>query len=241
MRHLRSILFLLLAGSAFGQDDPKPTREVRVRLLAFDTASIPRESFALDPAAPPATLGVAAPIKGYLNHEEVDLKLFGNEIRFSKSAKSEDLKAAGNEFAKVSIPKTGNHFILIFLPVGDGKYRIFPFDDSVRGFPRGSYLVFNLSRSGVRLTLEKKSFDFKPGQSSLIEDPPVQANNHSAMYAFAQVDGKLQKIGSGLWPHPGTKRSIQIFFDNPESRQTELRGFRDISPPGSRSGNAENP
>lgn len=241
MRYMRLLLPFLLTGVAFAQGEAKPSRNVSIRLLAFDTASSPQASFAHDPGMPPVTLGIAAPVKGYLNHEGVALNLTGNEIRFTKSANPEDSKDAGNELAKVTLPKAGNHFILIFLPTGDGKFRILPFDDSTKSFPRGAYQVFNLSQSPVKLTLEKKPYDFKPGESSLILDPPVQENQHSAMYAFVQTDGKFQRIGSGLWPNPGTKRSIQIFFDNPESKQTELRGFRDISPPEPVSANAVNP
>lgn len=241
MKLMRFLLPVLFAGAALAQDEPKPLRQVSVRLLAFDATSIPQESFALDPAALKTALGTAAPVKGYLNHEAIELKLFGNEILFSKSANPADLETAGNEFAKVKLPKTGDRFIFIFLPAGNGKFRILPVDDSIKGFPRGAYLVFNLSPSLVKLTLEKKPYDFKPGESSLIIDPPVQENQHSAMYAFVKTNEKWQRIGSGLWPNPGTKRSIQVFFDNPESKQTELRGFRDISPPNPRAINAANP
>lgn len=231
MNLLRAFVFAILTGTALAQTDPPPTREVTLRLLAFDANSIPPESFAHDPASPQPGPGVSAPIKSYLNHEVTNLKLFGNTVVFSSTAQAKDPKAAELEFAKVLLPNIGNRLLLIFLPAAKGKFKVFVLDDSVKAFPLGSYQVFNLSHLPVRLTLENKPFDFKPGQDTLISDPPVQENQHSAMYAFVQADGKWQRIGAGLWPHPGKKRSIQIFFDNPESQQTELRGFRDIAPP----------
>lgn len=199
--------------------------------MAFDTASIPEKSYIFDPAASQPVAGIEAPIKGYLNHEGQVLTLYGNEVIFSKSMKTEDQKKPEFQLAKVTLPKTGNRFLLVFLPNANQTFKILPLDDSIKEFPLGSYRVISLSRFPVKLTLEDKAYEFKPGQSTVITDPPVQANNHSAMYAFSQVDGKWQRIGSGLWPHPGKKRSVQIFFDNPLSQQTELRGFRDISPP----------
>jgi hypothetical protein len=226
---MKSILCLLAV--ALATQTISVGREVTLRLLAFDTATIPAESFVFDPAAAQPEPGVEAPIKGYLNHEGVTLQLGGNDLVFSKSSKVEDANDASLQLAKVTLPKTGRNFMLIFLPAGNERFRVLAVDDSVSEFPLGSYRVINLSRVPVRLSLEKKIFEFKSGQSQLITEPPVQANNHSAMYAFAEIDGKWQRIGSGLWPHPGLKRSVQIFFDNPDSAQTELRGFRDIAPP----------
>jgi hypothetical protein len=233
LQHL--LLLLLLTGASSqispGQSNPPPNREVHLRLLAFDTNTVPAESFANDPAAPTPTPGIPAPIKGYLNHEDLTLKLYGNEITFSKSGKIEELKRPEFQLGKVNLPQTSSQFMLIFLPAAKDTFRVLALDDSIKEFPLGSYRIISLSSLPVKLTLEDKSYEFKPGQSSLITDPPVQANQHSAMYAYAQADGKWQRIGSGLWPHPGLKRSVQIFFDNPESQQTELRGFRDVSPP----------
>lgn len=208
-----------------------PGRLVQLRLLGFDNEKIPVESFVLDPSAPPSIPGVAAPVKGFLNHQGVAVRTMGGDLIFSKSSRVEDIAKPEHFLAKVKLPSKGDRFMLIFLPAAGQTFQILALDDSVREFPLGSYRVVNLSRLPVRLTLEKKSYAFKPGQIGLIEDPPVQANQHSAMYAFAAEAGKEQRIGSGLWPHPGNKRSVQLFFDNPESGQTELRGFRDISPP----------
>ncbi|MEO5716761.1 MAG: hypothetical protein ABIT37_25000 [Luteolibacter sp.] len=231
MNPMRLILFFICAATAFGQDSKPPTREVHLRLLAFDNETAPAESYTFDPAATQPVSGIAAPIKGYLNHEGVVLKLYGNDVVFSKSGKAEDAKKADLQLGKVTLPQSGSYFMLIFLPAGKETFRILALDDSVKEFPLGSYRVISLSRLPVKITLEDKPYEFKPGQSSLITNPPVQANQHSAMYAFAEVDGKWQRIGSGLWPNPGLKRSVQLFFDNPETMQTELRGFRDIAPP----------
>jgi len=228
---MRLLLFLLLAVPAIAQQSAPPGREVRLRLIAFDSATIPAESYLVDPAAPQPAAGVAAPVKGYLNHEDVAARLFGNDVVFTKSKKIEDLKKPEMQLAKVALPKTGNRFLLIFLPAADQTFRILALDDSIREFPLGAYRVISLSSFPVKLTLEEKAYEFKPGQSSVITDAPVQENHHSAMYAYSQVDGKWQRIGSSLWPELGRKRSVQIFFDNPQSMQTELRGFRDIAPP----------
>ncbi len=205
-------------------------RDVTLRLLAFDNSVVRDGAHAFDPAAGDAP-GVPAPIKGFLNHETVTLTVAGPEVLFSTAGKSEDAAKPESMIAKAKLPGSGKRFILIFLPGPAGNAPVLVIDDTVRGFPLGSYRVFNLSRKPVRLTLERKPYEYAPGKGGIIEDPPVQANQHSAMYAFTQSDGKWQRVGSGLWPHPGTRRSIQIFFDNPQSGRTELRGFRDIAPP----------
>lgn len=228
---MRRLLFLVFTVTASGQQQPAPKREVHLRLMAFDAAAIPAESYIFDPAAPVPVAGQVAPIKGYLNHEDVSVLLFGNDVVFSKSMKVEDVKRAEIQLAKVTLPKTGSRFMLIFLPAANQTFRVLPLDDTTREFPLGSYRVISLSNFPVKLTLEEKAYEFKPGQSTIIYDAPVQENHHSAMYAYSQNNGKWQRIGSSLWPELGKKRSVQIFFDNPLSKQTELRGFRDVSPP----------
>lgn len=225
---MRYLLLLLLTVSAYAQG---PAREVHLRLMAFDNLTIPSDCYAFDPAAPPGAAGTAAPIKGYLNHESVKVVVTGNELAFSKSANVADLNKPELQLAKVTLPKAGNRFLLVFLPNGDKGFRVMPLDDSVRDFPLGSYRVISLSSLPVKLTLEDKAYEFKPGQNTLIENPPMQANNHAAMYAYSFVNGKWARIGAGSWPAQGRKRSIQIFWDNPSSKKTELRGFRDVSPP----------
>ncbi|RYD22418.1 MAG: hypothetical protein EOP88_08160 [Verrucomicrobiaceae bacterium] len=225
---MRSLLFVFFALSVCAQ----AAREVRLRLLAFDNMTIPADCFAFDPAAPPGAAGTPAPIKGYLNHEVVKVTVTTGDLTFSKSADVANLNKPEFQLGKVKLPNTGSRFMLIFLPNGDQGFRVMPLDDSVREFPLGAYRFVSLSRLPVKVTLEDKAYEFKPGQSSLVENPPVQANNHSAMYAYSFVDGKWARIGAGLWPAQGKKRSVQIFWDNPSSKNTELRGFRDISPPG---------
>ncbi len=221
-------LLLLSAATAHAQD---AGRRVKLRLLAFDPLSAPAECHVFDAAAKPPRPGVPAPVKGYLNHECVELSLAGNSLVFAKSAVIAEAADAANQLATVKLPDKGALFLLFFLPDGSGKFKVVTMEDSVGSFPLGSYRILNLSRLPVRLTLEKKDYDFKPGAIGLIMDPPVQDNMHSAMLAMAYADNNWKRIGSGLWPHPGQKRSIQVFFDNPQTRQTELRGFRDIAPP----------
>ena len=227
-----SFLFQLAASVHTSAQQPPPTgRSVYLRLLAFDSESIPPESFAFEAVAPKPVAGVPAPIKSYLNHEFLSLRINGDDLVFSKSPKPEDKGKADSLIAKVSLPKTSDHFLLVFLPGADHTFRILPLDDSTKEFPLGSYRIISLSRFPVKMTLEDKAYDFKPGQSIVIANPPVQANNHTAMNAYREIDGKWQQIRSGLWPAPGKKRSVQIFYDVPGSQETELRAFRDVSPP----------
>jgi hypothetical protein len=219
-------LFLILTSSLFAQ-----TRDLRLRLMAFDASAIPADVFVSDPAAKEPVDGTEAPVKGYLNHEAVNFRTTGNNLVFSTSKDPEVAKKPESQLATVTLPKSGTQFLLIFLPVAQGKFKILTLDDSISSFHRGAYRIINLSRLPVKLTLEDKAYEFKPGQSELIENPPVRANNHSGMYAYTFVDNKWQRIGAGVWPALGQKRSIQIFFDNPTTQATELRGFRDISPP----------
>jgi hypothetical protein len=49
------------------------------------------------------------------------------------------------------------------------------------------------------------------------------------MTAFCHRDNEWRRIGAGLWPHPGTKRVVEVLYDDPASGQVQLRGFRDVA------------
>jgi hypothetical protein len=72
-------------------------------------------------------------------------------------------------------------------------------------------------------------YEFKGGESKIIEDPPVAENNSSGMKAFSFTDGEWHRIASGVWPHPGEKRVLQVLFTNPATQQVEIRGVRDVA------------
>jgi hypothetical protein len=204
-------------------------RQVQLRLLSFYSESAMPELYAHNAQNPDKGVGILTPLKNYLNHESVTVSLTSDSMLFTASAQA---PKPDQVLAKVTLPAKGTQFMLVFFP-GEtkGSFRVMALDDSRKAFPLGSFRVMNLARSNVRLTLETTNYDFTPGKEIIIEDPPVKDNNHSGMYCFAQISGKWERIGSGLWPHPGTKRDVQFFFENPQTKLIELRGFRDISPP----------
>jgi hypothetical protein len=210
---------------------PAGTTRVDLRLLAFAPPQDSGELFVHDPAAKDDAVGVAVRLKSYLNHENHTLVLLARELVFSASAQRTSLTQPGAQLARVTLPAGKRELILLFLPRTQDSgvgWQVLPIDDSVRGFPPGSIQILNLSASPVRIQLQETDFDFKSGESKLIADPPVGRNQHSAMTAHAFVEGEWRRIGAGLWPHPGRKRTVQVLFDEPASGQVQLRGFRDV-------------
>ena len=228
---MRPILCLLLSTVlTFAQQSKPAAREVTLRLLSFYSDGANPELHAHDLKNPQKPPGIKTPLKNYLNHETSSLHLMGNEIVFTTGPQPPT--KLEEQAGHVTLPEKGNVFLLMFFPAEKtGTYNIMALDDSTQAFPLGSFRVFNLSHSNIRVTLEKTEYNFKPSQVLIIDKPPVQANNHSGMNAYAFIAEKWQRICSGLWPHPGQKRDLEIFFENPQSQQIELRGFRDISPP----------
>jgi hypothetical protein len=221
-------LLIALAVPAFAQG-------IRLRLLAFDPALSVKNAFIHDPAAPAedSPAPVETNIKEYLNHQAVLVPLKGNKLVVTTSADRSSMSNKETLIGQATIPKGVRSAILLFLPgAPDDKARnsVLVIDDSKRAFPPGSFRISNLSPLPVRLELEKKAFNFKPGETHVIEDPPVRENQHSGMTAHAFKDNQWRRIGSGLWPHPGSSRAVQILFQNPVSGQVQMRAFDDVVP-----------
>ena len=236
-----ALLALLLAGGTpLVAQEPAPApapaqaeQGLRVRGLSFALTTAPTEVYAHDAASPPGIPGTKVDVKNYLNHEFNLLPIKGKGIVFTKSSDPGSVKDNASVLAKASLPDNFRSGILMFLPgtgaAGTPAYRILVVEDTVRAFPRGSFKVMNLSPTTLRIQLEKETFEFKGGEMKLIEKPPVNDSNASGMRAFAQVGNQWQKVGAGIWPNPGSKRVIQVAFENPNTKQLEIRGIRDIS------------
>ncbi|WP_035611971.1 hypothetical protein [Haloferula sp. BvORR071] len=244
MKFVRFVFLALLAcvsPSAFAQEpapapDGTPAKEeqgYKIRGLSFLVDAPATGVFIHDPTAKPGTPGTAFGIKNYLNHELSVVPSTADNLVVTKSGDSASIKDPASVLAKIKLPDHFKKGIFVFLPgtgkAGDPIYRTLVIDDAVRVFPRGSIKVINLSPSPVKITLEKEEYPFKPGESKLIEKPPVNDQNASSMTAMAFKDNQWQRFGQTLWPHPGQKRVIQIIFENPQTKSIELVGINDIA------------
>ncbi|MCW1926147.1 hypothetical protein OKA05_26550 [Luteolibacter arcticus] len=212
---------------------PEEKPGLKIRGLSFQLDAPPAEVFVHDPALGGKIPGVKLDVKNYLNHEFNLQPSQAESLIFTKSADAASIKDTASVVAKTKVPANLKSGIFMFLPgsgkAGDTPFRVLVIEDSKRAFPPGSFKVMNLSPHGVRIQLENKNFDFASGETKVIEDPPVGAANSSAMKAFSSANGQVQRIGSGVWPHPGTKRSLQVLFLNPKTEQVEIRGIRDVA------------
>jgi hypothetical protein len=218
-----------------GQPAPAPQDApgLKIRSLAFQLDTPPAEVFAHDPALGGKVPGAKIDMKSYLNHEFNLQPSQPESLIFTKSADFASTKDAANVIAKTKVPAHLKSGIFMFLPgsgkAGDTPFRVLVVEDSKQAFPPGSFKVMNLSPHRVRIELETQKFPFASGETKVIEDPPVGANNASGMKAFSLINGQETRIASTMWPHPGTKRSLQVLFLNPKTQQVEIRGIRDVA------------
>lgn len=232
----QTLQFLLAAGlwmhlsPAIAQE---PASGLRIRALGMALQkTVPKEAYAhvvpLDDKAP----AVKIDIKGYPNHQFNQMPAGTRKMIWTDSPDPADVGNKDRVLATVNVPAGMPNGIFLVLPTADsdkGAFSVLPIADSTDAFPPGSLKLMNLSQLDVRVHLEKKAFEIKSGKALLIEDMPLGANNSAGMKAFCLKEGNWQRIGSGVWPSPGKKRVLQLFFVNPSTGQLEMRGFRDIA------------
>ena len=201
----------------------KPSADVRIRAVVSVPGAVPETLRVL---SGDKSAGVIHP-KSFLNHEFDTLPLTTGKLEFS--SESDPVSRIGT----CEIPAGIKSVILVFVPEVSGKpaCKVIAVDDSPKVFPVGSINVLNLGSLPVRIELEKEFFEFKAGEIRVIPNPPTGPNGASAMKAFRKIDGKWENFSSGAWPHPGPKRVLQILTDNPDTKQTEVRGIRDVASP----------
>lgn len=172
-------------------------------------------------------------VKSFLNHEGTTFKLKGPKIVLTTQAGAASAKDPAQLIGSCELPAKGGSVILLFVPEKPDAptSKILVLDDSKKAFPPGSFKVANLSSLPVKIEVEKKAFDFKPGEIRNIEDPPVNESSASAIKGTCESEGEWKSFFSGVWPHPGGKRVLQVITDNPDSKLVDIRGFRDVVTP----------
>ncbi|WP_193213487.1 hypothetical protein [Luteolibacter marinus] len=179
-----------------------------------------------------ATAGVVN-LRQFLNHEFDTLKVEGKKVVFTLNADPASATDPTEEVGSCEFDDKDKSYILMFIPeqTGKPKCRVLSVPDDVKSFPVGSINVVNLTSMPVKIELEKDEFSFKPGETRPIVDPPVAANQTAGMKAYVEKDGAWAKFSSGIWPHPGKKRVLQVFVENPTNGTVQIRGVRDVSEP----------
>jgi hypothetical protein len=172
-------------------------------------------------------------VKSFLNHEADPVKLKSRKIVLTTQAGAASVKDPALVVGSCELPAKSTSAILLFVPEKPGSpaCKVVVLDDSIKAFPPGSIKIANLSTLPVKIELEKKPFDFKPGEIRNIEDPPVNDANSSGIKGTCESGGQWQLFSSGVWPHPGPKRVLQVIVDNPTTKLAEIRGFRDVAVP----------
>jgi hypothetical protein len=235
MKRLGASICLWFAAASLlsAQSAGPPPMPLQLRLVAFQPSQATDEVFLHDPAATEAANGVQLPMKSYLNHEFVSANLKSRKLVLTKTADSSSLKNPDQWIAEATLPEKLRSAVLICLPEARGAktpFRVLVVDDSKKAFPAGSFHVTNLSPSQVRIELEKRPWVIKPGATELIVDPPVRHGNLSGMKTYVLENQNWRRIASGIWPHPGRERVIQLFYYHPVIKQVQLRAFDDVPP-----------
>lgn len=209
---------------------PSPT-PMRLRLLAFQPGLATDAAFLHDPAGPEGNRGTHAPLKSYLNHESVTAALKSHKLVITKSVDRASLKNPDQWLAEATLPTGLQSAVILCLPDAPGAkmpFRVLVIDDSTKAFPPGSFRVTNLSPSQARIELEKRPWEIRPGATEMIIDPPVRHGNLSGMKTFVLENQNWRCIATGIWPHPGKERVIQLLYYHPAAKQVQLRAFDDV-------------
>ncbi len=222
----------LIFYSAAAQEQP-PAIRAEIRMLAFSPDLQEAEAYAQDPTAGDSAVSVPTPIKTYLNHQFYTIQLKTQKIIFTTKSDRGSLTREGEIIGEATLPVGLESAIILVLPGKPGAKthcQLITVNDSKRSFPAGSIHMSNLSPLPIRLMLEEKNFDFKPGGEILIEDPPVREGRMTAMHTFAFSNNVWMSVSTGLWPHPGRARSLKVLFQDPASGSIQMRAFDDDPP-----------
>ncbi len=227
-----SLLAITVASLPFILLSARAAEDIKVRAISFQP-DFPEEIHAHDPSGS-VTAGLIE-VKSFLNHEANPLKLKGRNLVFTRKSNPVSATDVNALVGKVELPAGSKSFILLFLPESaeavENRSQVMVIDDSAKAFPQGSFKIANFTTSPVKIILETETFEYSPGETKIIAKPPFGENQSASMEAYFKRDDQWKIISTGSWPNPGTRRVLQIFTENPATKQIELKGVRDVVVP----------
>lgn len=225
-RTLPALVLAFLAG--LGQPLTAAPRQLNVRAITM-TNDFPGKEVYLH-AAGARKAGQKVTVKNFLNHEFDEVAL--ESASFVVTAEA-DASSAANKEAVIGTFEAGSQIkscILLFLPgAQSGKGSALMIEDGKSVFPPGATQLVNATKADIKLEIEGKPYEIKAGSRLVIKDQPVGESNASGVKAFTKTASGWAQFSSTTWPHPGTKRVIQIATDGRVSGKPEMRGVKDIS------------
>ena len=232
---IRSLLFItaLLGVTPFGAFAQQPALQAKIRLLAFTPDLRFEEAFARDPSIQDNSEGALTPINTYLDSDPLTVPTKSRKIAFTTKSDFGSINRPNELIGEATLPANARSAIFVFLPgkAGDkAKSQILVFDDSKQAFPAGSLNIVNISPQAVRLTLEDKNFDFTPGKTILIPEPPLRPGDQTGMRAFVQKGSTWAPLSTGIWSYTKSRRKLAIIFQNVATTKIELRTIEDTPP-----------
>lgn len=207
-------------------------QEISVRALSFQPG-FPVEIHAHVPTGE-ATAG-RLQVKSFLNHEANLLTFSGHKLAFTVKSDPGSATDVNQRLGTVEFPESLKSAIVIFLPVsgkpGSFQSNVSVIDDSAGEFPPGSFKVANLGGSPIRIELDKKTYECPAGGTVVIAKAPFGNNQSVGMRAYCKRGGEWKLVTSGAWSNPGTRRVLEVFTEDPETKEIKLRGIRDVVTP----------
>jgi hypothetical protein len=232
---IRSLLFIpaLIGATTLGAFAQQPAVQAKIRLLAFTPDLQFQEAFARDPSIQDGSEAALTPINTYLESDPLTVPTKSRKIAFTTKSDFGSINRPNELIGEATLPASARSAIFVFLPgkAGDkAKSQIMVFDDSKQAFPAGSLNIVNISPQAVRLSLENKNYDFTPGKTILIPEPPLRPGNLTGMRAFVQKGSTWTPLSTGIWSYTKSRRKLAIIFQNLATAKIELRTFEDTPP-----------
>ena len=220
----------LIGVTTLGAFAQQPAVQAKIRLLAFTPDLQFQEAFARDPSVQDGSEGALTPINTFLDSDPVMVTTKSRKIAFTTKSDYGSINRPNELIGEATLPGNAHSAIFVFLPGKPGdkaKSQILAFDDSKQAFPAGSLNIVNISPQAVRLTLEKTNYDFIPGKTILIPEPPLRPGNLTGMRAFVQKGSEWAPLSTGIWSYTKSRRKLAIIFQNVATTKIELRTIED--------------
>jgi hypothetical protein len=229
---IRNLLFVsaLIGATTLGAFAQQPAMQAKIRVLAFTHNLRFEQAYARDPSVQDGAEGALTPIDTHLESDPFMVPTRSRKIVFTTKPDFGSINRPNELIGEATLPANARSAIFVFLPGKPGdkaKSQILAFDDSKQAFPAGALNIVNISPQAVRLTLEKNNYDFTPGKTLLIAEPPLRPGNLIGMQAFVQKGSAWAPLSTSIWSYTKSRRKLAIIYQNQATAKIELRTIED--------------
>lgn len=149
-------------------------------------------------------------------------------LAFYSEEIGDDDQVTRTPLASIDMTNKAGRWLLVFVPIGNGDYRIFALDDSDSNFPANTWNIINFSRYSMAMRVgEREPFIISPRGNNYVLAINEEGNSTEKIQVAINQEDNWTVAYRSLWGARPNSRSLIFLLNGGENSNITVRRFHE--------------